>query len=215
MKCFILASACAFLFVQTTFSQIARDNISYSPPVQIDSSNNYIIASLIDQTNKTKYNFTSPYTRMASNWTNIYIYNTHTNESKKIFPNDPVLVFPLSPNNSPIYVSQQEIRFSFMTKNSIIFFVKNNDYNTNGIIDDDDPTSLYILSKTGTNLTQVSPKDMNVINCTVSRDGETILVKLQKDNNNDKKFLNEDELLYQITLDKDYSKIKAFPVKLQ
>jgi len=149
---------------------------------------------------------------MASNWTNIY--NTLTNESKKLF-NDPVLVFPLSPYNNPINISQQEIRFIFMTNNAIIFFAKTNGYNTNGFIDDDDPISLYILSKTGTNLTLISPKDMNVLTCTVSRDGEIILVKLQKDKNNDKKFSNEDELIYQINLEKEYSKIKIYPIKLQ
>jgi hypothetical protein len=215
MKRFILTSASCFCILLISSAQLpGRDNTSYSQPIQIDSSDNYIIASLIDKTNKTKYNYTGTY-RMGGNWTNIFIYNSATTESKKIFSASPVLIFPLSPIvGNPMYV-QQEIRFSYSIRDYMLLLVKTDNYNQNGIIEEDDPISLYIVSKTGANLTQISPKDMNVISYTLSRDGKTILTKLQKDNNNDKKFLDEDETLYQINLDKDYSKIKAFPVKLQ
>jgi hypothetical protein len=216
MKRFILASAsCLCISVISLAQMPGRDNTSYSQPVQIDSSDNYIIASLIDKTNKTKYNYTGTY-RVGGNWTNIFIYNTATTESKKIFSTNPVLIFPLSPIwPNAMYVQQQEIRFSYSIRDYMLLLVKTDSYNQNGIIEEDDPTSLYIVSKTGNNLTQISPKDMNVMSYTLSRDGKTILIKLQKDNNNDKKFLDEDEVLYQINLDRNYSKIKATPVKLQ
>ena len=216
MKRFILTSASCFCILLISSAQFpGRDNTSYSQPIQIDSSDNYIIASLIDKTNKTKYNYTGLY-RTGSNWTNIFIYNAATTDSKKIFPAAPVSIFPLLPViNNQMYMQQQEIRFSYIFKDYLLLLVKTDSYNQNGIIEEDDPTSLYIVSKTGSNLTQISPKDMNVMSYTLSKDGETILIRLQKDNNNDKKFSDEDELLYQITLDKDYSKIKASPIKLQ
>ena len=190
----------------------AQDAISYSMPMQIDSSDSYIMGTLIDRTNKMKYNFGGSF-RGFSNWTNVLIYNSKTHESKKVFTTSPVLVLPVSnfiygPINYP---GMQEYRSGIILKNHIVFLAKTDEINKNGVIDEDDPVSFFISSKSGNNLTQISPKDVNVISWTLSKDGKTILVKLQKDKNGDNKFGGEDEQIYQLELNDDISKIKIVP----
>jgi hypothetical protein len=216
MKKSILSFFFVFPVVFTAFGQLqTQDAVSYSPVIQIDSSDSYLIGTLIDKSNKTKYNFGLSYGRGMASWTNVLIYNSKRNETKKIFTTSPVLISPVINNYIPVnYTGLQEFRSSTLLKNFILFFVKGDDYNKNGVINDEDPFYLFISSKSGNNLTQITPKDMNVISWTLSKDNKTILVKLQKDKNADNKFFGDDEVIYQIDLNDDISKIKTFPINI-
>ncbi len=111
-----------------------------------------------------------------------------------------------------VYTYGQALRQSVVFKNYIIFLVQDVDLNGDGILDDDDPVSIYISKSNGESLTKVSSNELNVISWSFARDTNTILFTAQKDSNNDKKFINEDQLLYQVDLQNDISKIKVTQV---
>ena len=74
---------------------------------------------------------------------------------------------------------------------------------------------LYISTKTGDNLRQITPKGFYVISWTLSKDKKMILVKGKNDKNKNKKFGNgDDELYYRIDLDDDISKINCYQINM-
>jgi len=205
----------SLLSVTSTFSQYqTKYNISYSQPYQVDSSEYFIIGPNINETNKTKFNVSRG---RGYTWTNLIFYNSKTKESKLIFNSSPLLVSQVSSlynRASSWSYSVQEKNSSFLTSHCVLLLVQE-DENKNGIIDDDDITSLYIISKTGTNLTKISPAGAHVKAYTLSQDEKTLLMRIQKDMNKDNKYFDEDEIFYQINLDKDFSKISGFEIKLK
>jgi hypothetical protein len=101
---------------------------------------------------------------------------------------------------------------SVILENHIIFLVHDTDLNADGIIDEDDPVSIYVSTRSGDSLRKVSDNELNVVSWSFSRDYKVILFTGQKDNDKDKKFDGEDHLLFQVDLATDLSKIKSVPV---
>jgi hypothetical protein len=86
----------------------------------------------------------------------------------------------------------------------IVYIARTDNFNGDNGLDTEDPQYLYISSKTGDNLKQVTPKGMNVVFWTLSKDKKMILVKLENDKNGNKKFGNgDDELYYRVKLQDD------------
>jgi hypothetical protein len=74
---------------------------------------------------------------------------------------------------------------------------------------------LYISTRTGDDLRQITPKGLNVLSWTLSKDKKMILVKVQNDKNRNKKFGNgDDQLYYRIDLDDDISKIQCYQINM-
>lgn len=211
-KVFLLA---AFLQVISFCSsgQIYKDGTNYSGIIQIDSSEYYIISKLIDKNSKSKYGMSRGYGNEA---TNIYIYNSRLKQSKALFSLSPALISAVVADYK-IYnrgYGGQGIKSSTILTDDLLFLAQDKDYNGDGIIDDDDPAYLFVSTKSGDDLTRITPVDMNVVSWTASNDGRVLIVRLQKDANNDKKFTSESELIYEIDLNKDISKIKITPIPL-
>lgn len=201
----------------TTFSyaqpQSTNSNAtSYSQLSQIDSSEFFVYGMLINKTVKPKYNLDRMYSAGGTFWTNVFIYNSSTRKSTKLFSQALTLVYPFYAgyfyNRDYDFGSQSNYTFSAMAKDILILLVRA-DNNNDGIIDEDDPLSMYLANRSGISLTQVTPKAMNLTSWKVAKDGKTVLVKLQKDTNLDKKFIDEDELLYQIDLNEDINKVRT------
>jgi hypothetical protein len=202
----------AFLSVSIySFSQLNRsESISISSLFQIDSSEFFIFGKLIDKSTKAKYGAS---TKVFNGYTNAYVYNSKTKKILSMFPNGITLIFPFYDNfYTMMYTYGQALKQSVIQKNYIIFLVQDADLNGDGILDDDDPASIYISKSNGESLTKISSNELNVISWTFARDSNTILFTAQKDSNKDKKFINEDQLLYQVDLENDISKIKVTQV---
>jgi hypothetical protein len=202
----------AFLSVSIySFSQLNRsESISISSLFQIDSSEFFIFGKLIDKSTKAKYGAS---TKVFNGYTNAYVYNSKTKKILSMFPNGITLIFPFYDNfYNMVYTYGQALKQSVIQKNYIIFLVQDADLNGDGILDDDDPASIYISKSNGESLTKISSNELNVISWTFARDSNTILFTAQKDSNKDKKFINEDQLLYQVDLENDISKIKVTQV---
>ena len=197
------------------------DGINFSQPLQIDSSNYFVFGGLMDKANKCKYSSggTDIYNSAIAltGWTNLFIYNAESKHAKKLFSINPVLIYPVTQvymNSTYYYGSYKGNMNSAILKDCILIATKTDEFNKDGIIDEDDPVYLFISSKDGSNIVQITPKDVNITTWQLSKDGKTILVLGQKDKNGDKKFSSEDEMLFQIDLSSDFSKIKMSLINL-
>lgn len=73
---------------------------------------------------------------------------------------------------------------------------------------------MYISTKKGENFRQITPNGINVTSWSLSKDSKTIILIGQEDKNGDKKFSDDDEMIYQIDLTQGISKMKLTPVSL-
>ena len=193
-----------------------KDEINFSDAIQIDSSEYFLIPKLIDDDNKHVYGKGKGYLPWA-NYSDVYFYNSKTNQTKKLFNGQLALVEPFfRRRNYYDYISNKEKETpANLLPNHIVYLVRTDNFNGDNGLDSDDPIYLYITTKTGDNLKQITPKGFNIVSWVVSKDNKMILVKGQNDKNGNKKFGNgDDELYYRIDLDDDISKIRCYPISL-
>jgi hypothetical protein len=201
--------------IALTYGQ-KKDEINFSDALQIDSSEYFLIPKLIDDDNKQTYGKGKGYLPWG-NYSDVYFYNSKTNQTKKLFNGQLALIDPFfRRRNYYDYISDKGKETpANILPNHIIYLARTDNFNGDNGLDSDDPTYLYITTKTGDNLKQITPKGFNIVSWTVSKDNKIILVKGQNDKNGNKKFGNgDDELYYRIDLDPDISKIKCYPITL-
>lgn len=204
-KLFLLFTA--VMIYSYSFGQ-KKDEINFSDPFQIDSSDYFIIPRLIDSDNQASYGKGKGYLPWG-NYNNIYFYNSTTNQAKKLFEATLVLISPFNPRRFNYEYKPVETPENFLPKH-IVYMARTENFNGDNALDSEDPVYLYISTKTGDNLTQITPKGLNVVSWTPSKDKKTILVKLQQDKNGNKKFgVGDNEVYYKIDLNDDISKIKS------
>ncbi|MET0391732.1 MAG: hypothetical protein ABW019_01270 [Chitinophagaceae bacterium] len=200
----------------SAFSQ--KVEINYSTPLQIDSSEYFMIPELIDNDNKEAYGKGKGYL-LWGNYTDIYFYNAKTNESKKLFGTTLALVSSFNTGRQYYYDrpgDQEEKAPANILPRHILYLARTADYNGDKALDSDDPVYLYLSDKTGNNLARITPEGMNLVSWTLSKDKQMILVKLQRDKNGNKKFgQGDDDVYYRVDLQEDVSKVKCYPLPLQ
>jgi hypothetical protein len=193
-----------------------KTEINYSDPLQVDSSDYFMIPELIDNDNKEAYDKGKGYV-MFGNYTDIYFYNAKTNQSKKLFGTTLALISSFH-TARPYYYDRQDEESkppANILPAHIIYLVRTTDYNGDRALDSEDPVYLYLSSKTGEQLTKITPDGMNVLSWTLSRDKRVMLVKLQQDTNGNRKFgQGDDQVYYRVDLDTDITKVKCYPIAL-
>lgn len=211
-------------FVMLVFSQFKNpNNGGFTLAIQVDSSHYFLVGGVPTKSEKTKFvneersmGYTTYYTGENVLWSNAYVFNDSTDRLIKVFDMLLMAVFPAVNTMSFIkydYNYQKNIS-SGTSKDNLIFAVKTDSYNNDGVIDMDDPVYIFISRKDGTGCKQISPVGMNVTNWKLIKGGSGILLTIQPDKNADKKFTEEEEL-YQIDLNEDISKIKIKAVQLK
>jgi hypothetical protein len=197
-----------------TFGQKDKDEINFSDPFQVDSSEYFIIPRLIGGENTAMYGKGKGFLPWG-NYRDIHFYNLNTNQTKKLFGSTLAIISTF--NHRRYYYDQPktpEIPENFLPGH-IVYLAITENFSNDGGLDSDDPLYLYISSKTGDNLTQITPKGLSVQSWTTSKDKKTILVKLLNDKNGNRKFgTGDDEVYYRIDLNDDISKIKCYPIVL-
>jgi len=137
------------------------------------------------------------------NYSDILFYNTKTDQAKKLFNGQLMLIQPFSSISYHAGSPKEVIPPNFLP-NHIIYLARVENYSGDNALDNDDPLYLFISTKTGEGLKQITPKGLNVVSWTASRNKEMILVKVQNDKNGNKKFGNGDEeLFYRLDLNTD------------
>jgi hypothetical protein len=202
-----------FFFGYDSFAQ-KKDEINFSDPFQIDSSAYFLIPRLVDNDNQQDYGKGKGYLPWG-NYSEIFFYNASTKQTKKLFNGQLALINPFINRRSYYENTREPDTPRNILPNHIVYIVRTDNFNGDNGLDTEDPQYLYISTKTGDNLKQVTPKGMNVVSWMLSKDKKMILLKLQNDKNGNKKFGNgDDELYYRVDLLDDIAKIQCEPIHL-
>jgi hypothetical protein len=213
MKQHLFSLLIATLIPAMLLSQ-GKDEINFSDAVQVDSSEYFLIPRLIDEVNDQDYGKGKGYLPWG-NYSDVVFYNTKTNQSKKVFFGKLAIITPFLSRTRYYNEPKSTEAPVNILPDHIIYLARTFDFNVDRALDTDDPVYLYVSSKSGDDLRQITPNGMNVLSWVISKDKKTMLIKLQADKNNNKKFGNgDDELYYRADLDKDISKITCYPITL-
>ena len=151
-----------------TFAQ-KKDEINFSEPFQIDSSAYFLIPQLVDNDNQSDYGKGKGYLPWG-NYKEIFFYNSATKQTKRLFDRQLALIQPFFTRRD-YYDQDKEPQIpANILPNHIVYIVRTENYNNDNGLDTEDPQYLYISDKSGANLKQVTPKGLNVVSWTLSKD---------------------------------------------
>jgi hypothetical protein len=132
-------------------------------------------------------------------YANLVFYNFKTDSSFRLFDHDTYIMnFKTYYYSKSGYGNHVNKRIS---KNWILYRVKNIDHNRNGKIDQHDPDMLYVSDIQGRNLQRLTGQDENVISIDIYYDQNFALIKLQKDSDKDGSYKSEDKEHCYVRLD--------------
>ena len=213
MRQFLISLLVTTTFCHTLLGQ-KKDEVNFSDPFQIDSSEYFLVPQLVDNDDYPVYGRGKGYLPWGD-YKDIHFYNSKTGKSKKLFEGQRVLIQTFTKRYNYYDQIQAPQIPSNILANHIVYLVRTDNFNGDNALDSDDPLYLYISGKNGENLTQITPKGLNVISWTISKDKKMILVKGQNDKNNNKKFgQGDDQLYYRIDLNDDITKIQCYRVEI-
>jgi hypothetical protein len=215
MKHFVLTLLLGACCTLATVAQKGKDEINLSDPFQIDSSDYFLIPKLIDSDEQEVYG-KGKGSLPWGDYSDIHFYNARTNETRKLFNGQLALIATFSPRRYYYYDQEKQTETPVnILSNHIVYLVRTENFNGDHALDTEDPLYLYISTKTGEGLRQITPKGFNVLSWTVSKDRKMILVKVQNDKNGNKKFgPGDDQLYFRIDLHDDISKIQCYQISM-
>jgi hypothetical protein len=127
---------------------------------------------------------------------NIVAYNFQTDTYKRIFDKDTFIESLRSSNYNYPYAARTADKIKNLTKRWIFLLVKLKDTNNSGRIDEKDPSILFAVSTDGQTLKQLTAETENVVSFDNFEKQGFLLIKIQRDSDNDKSFKSEDRESY-------------------
>src|SRR5688572_8446702 len=124
-------------------------------------------------------------------YANIVAYNFQTDTYRKIFEKD-TFIESLR-NNNYSYATRTADKIKNITRKWIFLLVKPKDTNNSGRVDEKDPSVLFAVSPDGQTLKQLTDETENVVSFDNFEKQGFILIKIQRDSDNDKSFKTEDK----------------------
>ena len=198
----------------TLGQKFGKDEVNFSDPFQIDSSEYFLIPKLIDHDPQQVYGKGKGYLPWGS-YSDILFYNSKTNQTKKLFDGKLALITTFNPRRYYYESDKDKEMPTNILPNHIVYLARTDNFSGDNALDTDDPLYLYLSTKTGDNLKQITPTGFNVVSWSISKDKKMILAKVQNDKNRNKKFGNgDDELYFRIDLNNDISKIQCYQINL-
>jgi hypothetical protein len=120
---------------------------------------------------------------------NIIVYNYQTDVYKKLFEKDTFIERIMDRDFGNGF-------FSNLTAKWVFLLVKSTDSNNSGRIDEKDPTILFAVSVDGTGLRQLTDENESVARFLNFSGQNFLLLKIQRDSDNDKSFKNDEKEFY-------------------
>jgi hypothetical protein len=127
-------------------------------------------------------------------YANIIAYNFKTDTYKKLFEKDTFIA--ALQRTYYTYNSWPDGKSKYITTKWVFLLVKMKDTNNSGRIDEKDPSVLFAVSTDGQNLKQLTEDTENVVSLDTFDKQGFILMKIQRDSNNDRSFKAEDKEFY-------------------
>jgi hypothetical protein len=129
-------------------------------------------------------------------YANIIVYDYKTDSNKKLFEKDTFIESFRSNNNYYSYGTRTNEKVKNVTTKWVFLLVKTKDTNNSGRIDEKDPSVLFAVSTNGENLKQLTDEKENVVSFDTYDKQGFVLIKIQRDSDNDKSFKTEDKEYY-------------------
>ena len=133
---------------------------------------------------------------------NLIFFDYTTNNRKRLFEKD-TYIKPFRERNY-YYRDSNQNKYNLpknISEKYIFLFVYNTDFDNNKKITSSDPATLYICDLTGNNLKPISPKNENAVSFELFNEKGFMLVRMQRDYNNDKDFTYKDKDFYYLIID--------------
>lgn len=135
----------------------------------------------------------------GAHYANIVFYNFKTDSSFRLFEHETYIM-----NFKTYYYDKASYRTHLnnrISKDWILYRVKNVDYNKSGKIDQHDPDLLYASNVQGKKLQRLTAPEESVVSVDIYHDQNFALIKLQKDSNRDGSYKAEDKEYCYVRLD--------------
>jgi hypothetical protein len=121
-------------------------------------------------------------------YSNIIVYDFKKDEHRKLFQSD-TYVHPFHYNNGYRTGNNNPQN---ITSKWVFILAKDKDYNTNGRIDERDPSVLFVTNKKGEGLKSLTAEGENILSIKIYEDKGFGLISFQRDSDKDKSFKNLD-----------------------
>lgn len=174
--------------------------ILFEEPQIIDTSGIIIYPLILERESGGNGFASSEYRDRVTYW-NLVFYNTLTN-SKRLLVNNKRLViysFEIKESSSSSSFSSSSGSYSKtginINESNIFYNVISKDFNKTNYLDADDPTYLFVSDKTGGNFRQLSPENYHVLSWEIIPKTNKVILQAQKDDNNDKRFTEDDRVI--------------------
>ena len=166
----------------------------FAEPVGIDSTTTVMIP--------TRYNSDLLSSSKIALWNNFYaniiFYNFQNDSVHKLFEND-TFIQGFRSNASYFNYNMNQVEKN-ISSDWIFYFVKPNDFNQSGRIDNEDPSIIFVSDKFGKNLKPITPEYENAVSIEIFNNQGFAIIKMQRDQNGDKDFDHKDKEYYFVSL---------------
>ena len=132
-------------------------------------------------------------------YANIIFYDFNTDSAKRIFKEDTFIKGFDNHYNSYYHFEGINKKENFSSK-WIFYFVKPIDFDSNGRIDNNDPSILFVSDKNGNSLKSITPNNENAVSIEIFDKQGFALIKMQRDLDKDNDFESNDKDFYFIRL---------------
>jgi len=170
-------------------------SVLLAAPQVIDSSH-IVIYPLILEKRTSEGGFSSSYSSEKMSYWNLIFYNTDNNTQHLLVKDKKIAIHAIKRSDS--YSSSSDnfwVGGINIFKNNIFYDVVSKDFNQNNLLDDADPTYLYVSDKQGFNFRPLSPDNYSIVSWEIVKGTSKIILQGQKDANGDKKFDQNDPVI--------------------
>jgi hypothetical protein len=182
------------LFISSNAQRSEKLPRYFDNPILVDSASSIMIPIL--------YNNEMLSANKLALWehyyANIIFYDVRSDSARRLFRGD-TFIKGFNISYSPHIARPEPVNYS--SSKWQFYFVKPSDYNCSGRINDSDPTVLYVSDKFGDNLQSLTPVNENVLSLEIYDKHGFAMMKVQRDQNNDRNFDHRDKDFYYIKLD--------------
>lgn len=169
-------------------------SVLIAAPQVLDSSHTIIYPLILEKT-RSEGGFSSSYSSEKLSYWNLIFFDTEDNTQHLLVNDKKIVIHAIK--GSYNYSSSDNFWADGINiyKNYIFYDVITKDYNQNNLLDDTDPTYLYISDKQGNDFRPVSPDNYNTLSWEVVKGTSKVILQGQKDMNGDKKFDQQDPII--------------------
>jgi hypothetical protein len=176
-------------------SSANMSTIIFAAPQVIDSSHIVIYPLILEKTTYGSGFSSGSGEWERTNYWNLLFFDAETNQQHLLTRDKKIIIFSINSGESSSFARHIPTDRNNIYKDNIFYEAITKDYNQNDYLDNNDPTYLFISDKQGNNFRQLSPENYNIKSWTVVEGTTKIILQAQRDDNNDKKFDENDKTI--------------------